>query len=75
MPIAIEVRPQAQFAQWVASKGGHMPGATPPAPNGTAISPVSESNVAAPAAQPTSSPPSGNATQQPASNQAATAND
>jgi cytochrome c oxidase subunit 2 len=48
MPIAVEVVPQAQYAQWIASKGGHMPGANvPAAPNGTAISPVSESNVAA----------------------------
>ncbi len=75
MPIAIEVRPQAEFAQWVASKGGHMPGAAPPAPDSTAASPVSESNVAAPAAQAQTAAPSGNATQQPASNQAATAND
>ena len=27
MPIAVEVMPPAQFAQWVASKGGTMPGA------------------------------------------------
>lgn len=27
MPIAVEVVPPAQFAQWVASKGGHLPGA------------------------------------------------
>ena len=27
MPIGIEVVPQAQFAAWVGSKGGHMPGA------------------------------------------------
>ena len=27
MPIAVEVVPQAQFAAWVASKGGHQPGA------------------------------------------------
>jgi cytochrome c oxidase subunit 2 len=26
MPIAIEVVPQAQFAQWVGQNGGHMPG-------------------------------------------------
>ena len=26
MPIAVEVVPQAQFAAWVASKGGHMAG-------------------------------------------------
>jgi len=30
MPIAVEVTSQAQFAQWVAEKGGHMPGAPPP---------------------------------------------
>ena len=29
MPIAVEVVPPAQFAQWVASKGGHLPGAKP----------------------------------------------
>ena len=31
MPIAIEVVPPAQFAAWVASKGGTMPGAKKPA--------------------------------------------
>ena len=73
MPIAIEVVPPAQFAQWVASKGGSMGGAKKPAPDSTAISPVSESNVAAPAAEATTGAPSGTATQQPATNQAATA--
>jgi cytochrome c oxidase subunit 2 len=29
MPIAIEVVPQAQFAQWVGQNGGHLPGAKP----------------------------------------------
>ncbi|HET7708328.1 MAG TPA: cytochrome c oxidase subunit II [Sphingomicrobium sp.] len=29
MPIAVEVVPPAQFAAWVASKGGTMPGASP----------------------------------------------
>jgi cytochrome c oxidase subunit 2 len=29
MPIAVEVVPPAEFAQWVASKGGHLPGAKP----------------------------------------------
>jgi cytochrome c oxidase subunit 2 len=29
MPIAVEVVSPAQFAAWVASKGGHMPGAKP----------------------------------------------
>jgi cytochrome c oxidase subunit II len=73
MPIAIEVVPQAQFAQWVASKGGTLPGSKPPAPNSTGISPVTPAAV--PAAQPAQppSPPSGNAVQQPATNQAATA--
>jgi len=31
MPIAIEVVPEAQFAQWVGQNGGHMPGAKPAA--------------------------------------------
>ncbi len=31
MPIAVEVVPQAQFAAWVASRGGHMAGAHPAA--------------------------------------------
>jgi cytochrome c oxidase subunit 2 len=61
MPIGVEVVPAAQFAQWVASKGGHMPGATPPA-----------APAAAPAAgtAPAAAEP---AVQQPATNQAATA--
>lgn len=48
MPIAVEVLPPAQFAAWVASKGGTMPGAAPaqapagaqpPAANGEAAEP------------------------------------
>jgi cytochrome c oxidase subunit 2 len=31
MPIAVEVVPRAQFDQWIASRGGHRPGAGPPA--------------------------------------------
>lgn len=31
MPIAIEVNSAAQFAAWIAAKGGHAPGAGPPA--------------------------------------------
>jgi cytochrome c oxidase subunit II len=31
MPIAVQVVPQAQFDAWVASKGGHQPGAAQPA--------------------------------------------
>jgi cytochrome c oxidase subunit 2 len=30
MPIAVEVVPAAQFAAWVGSKGGHLPGANAP---------------------------------------------
>jgi cytochrome c oxidase subunit 2 len=60
MPIGIEVTSPAQFAEWVASKGGHMPGAQP------AAAPVAAPATATPAAaQPT--------IQQPATNQAATA--
>ena len=51
MPIAVEVVPPAKFAAWVASKGGTMPGAAPPKPDSTAISPVSAAAVPA-AAQP-----------------------
>ncbi|HYD38691.1 MAG TPA: cytochrome c oxidase subunit II, partial [Allosphingosinicella sp.] len=37
MPIAVEVLPPAQFAAWIASKGGTMPGANPPrTPDSTA---------------------------------------
>ena len=52
MPIAVEVVPPAQFAAWVASKGGTMPGARPAAagPDSTAATQVSPSNVRAPAA-------------------------
>jgi cytochrome c oxidase subunit 2 len=76
MPIAIEVVPQAQFAQWVGSKGGHQPGAAPAAPDSTAISPVSTASPAAAAAAPKPATPNAApspAIQQPATNQAATA--
>jgi cytochrome c oxidase subunit 2 len=77
MPIAIEAVSPAQFAAWVASKGGTMPGAAPPRPDSTAISPVSAAAVPA-AAQPqpnAGSPPAANpsAVKQPAANQPATA--
>lgn len=45
MPIAIEVVPQAQFEQWVKSKGGTMPGAKP-----AATEPVGAAAPQAPAA-------------------------
>jgi cytochrome c oxidase subunit 2 len=44
MPIAIEVVPPEQFAAWVASKGGTMPGATP------AVAPAAAAPTATPAA-------------------------
>jgi cytochrome c oxidase subunit 2 len=41
MPIAVEVVSPAQYAAWVASKGGTMPGAAKPkAPDSTAASPI-----------------------------------
>jgi cytochrome c oxidase subunit 2 len=63
MPIAVEAVPQAQFDQWVASKGGHKTGAQPPATVPAAA--PAEGTPAAAQPQP--------ATQQPATNQAATA--
>jgi cytochrome c oxidase subunit 2 len=42
MPIAVEVVTPAQFAAWIASKGGTMPGAAKPvSPDATANSPIS----------------------------------
>ncbi len=61
MPIAVQVVPPAQFAQWVASKGGHMPGAAKPASGGTTVSPVASTNAAASAAPAPASEPGGNA--------------
>jgi len=64
MPIGVEVTSPTQFAAWVASKGGHMPGTQPAA----AATPAAASAAPAPAAaQPAAAP------QQPATNQAATA--
>lgn len=40
MPIAVEAVPPAQFAQWIASKGGTMPGAKPMAAAATGDEPV-----------------------------------
>ena len=68
MPIAIDVVPPARFAEWVASKGGTMPGATP------AAAPADDSAGATPAeAQPQTAPTVPGTEQQPATNQAATA--
>jgi cytochrome c oxidase subunit 2 len=76
MPIVVQVVPPAEFAQWVASKGGTMPGARPAAvPDSTGASPVS--NAAVPAAaqpEPLGTPAGAEpALQQPVTNQAATA--
>jgi len=77
MPIAVEVVSPAKYAEWVASKGGTMPGARPAAaPDSTGASPVTTPAVPAAAApQPaTGTPPAAEpAIQQPAINQAATA--
>ena len=53
MPIAVEAVPPARFAAWVASKGGTMPGARPPAtPDSTAATQLSPTNVRPAAAAP-----------------------
>jgi cytochrome c oxidase subunit 2 len=47
MPIAVEVVPPAQFAAWVASKGGTLPGARKPtSPDATANSPIANPGAA-----------------------------
>jgi cytochrome c oxidase subunit 2 len=53
MPIAVEVVTPAQFAAWVASKGGTMPGAARPASSDATIN----SPIANPAALPTGREP------------------
>jgi cytochrome c oxidase subunit 2 len=63
MPIGVEVVPAAQFAQWVGSKGGHLPGATP------AAAPAGAAPAVTPAVARAAEP----AIPQPATNQAATA--
>jgi cytochrome c oxidase subunit 2 len=50
MPIAVEVLPPAQFAAWVASKGGTMPGpGGVRAPDATAVSPAANPQQQRPA--------------------------
>jgi cytochrome c oxidase subunit 2 len=52
MPIAVEVMPPAQFAAWVAAKGGTMPGAAgapaaaPASPDASTVSPTANPDVA-----------------------------
>ncbi len=52
MPIAVEAVPMAQFAQWIAAKGGTMPGAKPAAtaPVSMTAIPVAPTAVSTPAA-------------------------
>ena len=75
MPIAVQVVSPAEFAQWIASKGGTMPGARPAAtPDSTAASTVTPAAIPAAAApQPATGPGAAPAVAQPAINQAATA--
>src|SRR5438045_570029 len=61
MPIAVEVVPPAQFAAWVGSKGGHLPGAAPSGPDSTALSPVSQSTQPAVVAPTPTTPEAANA--------------
>ena len=72
MPIAVEVVPPAQFAQWIASKGGTMPGAKPAAAPAAAAAATPAAGPATPAAQ-ASNGDAEPAVAQPATNQAATA--
>jgi cytochrome c oxidase subunit 2 len=72
MPIAIEVVTPERYAQWVASKGGTMPGARPaPTADSTAattVSPTSVTPAAAPApntGNPTGAPPAAPGNTQP----------
>ena len=64
MPIAVDVVPEAQFAAWVASKGGTMPGATP------AAAPADAGSATPAGSTPAEAEP---AVEQPQVNQAATA--
>jgi len=74
MPIAVEVVSPAQYAAWVGSKGGTMPGARPaPATDSTGSSPVTAATSPAAAQPQPNAAPDAAAVQQPATNQAATA--
>lgn len=67
MPIAVEVVPAAQFAEWVGSKGGHM------GPVPAAIPAAAPAGATPAEAQPTAAPATPGASPAVASNQAATA--
>jgi cytochrome c oxidase subunit 2 len=49
MPIAVEAVAPAQYAQWIGSKGGHMPGATPAAAPASATPAATEPATQQPA--------------------------
>ena len=73
MPIVVEVVPQAQFAAWVSSKGGHI-GGTPTGPDTTAASPVSTSATPSTAPPMTGKTAAGNAPPAPAASGTVSAN-
>ncbi len=56
MPIGVEVLPPAQFAAWVASKGGTMPGAAPAAAAVQGAPAAGQPAATPPAAQPNNPP-------------------
>ncbi|PZU11948.1 cytochrome c oxidase subunit II [Sphingomonas sp.] len=60
MPIAVEVVTPAQYAQWVASKGGTMPGAKPAAEAAAPAAPAATPAAPAPVAE---TAPAGNGTE------------
>jgi cytochrome c oxidase subunit 2 len=75
MPIAVEVVPPAQYAAWVASKGGTMPGtARPTSSDATANSPISNPAIAADKTAPAQSNLVDATANPPVSAQGATAN-
>ena len=57
MPIAVEVVPPAQFAAWVASKGGTMPGAQPVANPAETLREIAQPAAADSAATPAEAQP------------------
>jgi cytochrome c oxidase subunit 2 len=74
MPINVEVVTPAQFQQWIASKGGKLPGAKPATgPDSTAASPTSAAATPAAAQPQAPQPGDANALKPAATNQAATA--
>ena len=74
MPINVEVVTPAQFQQWIASKGGKLPGAKPATgPDSTAASPTSAAATPAAAQPQAPQPGDANALKPAATKQAATA--